>query len=464
MRLRKGYAALALSAALLFLCPERARAGGFFLTDRGVLPLGRAGAFVAGARGIESLWYNPAGLAGTGRSLRIEGMVTLLDASFTRIDDGGTVRPTVTVEAPFLPIPLLGYSDDFGLEDWDFALALFAPNAQPYRWPDSVDGKAAPQRYSLIATDKSLIVHLAGGAAYSGIKNLSVGADVQLITGRFYTETVFTACDMFACAFPEDPEFDSRSVVDLEPFFTFTAALGATYQFPYVKIGVSGHTPYNIGGDAKLKAGLPTHPVFDDARIEGDQVELKVPFAGIARAGIEISPMEELRIEISGVREGWSRQTAIDVTPKDVWMRNVTGVGDYEVGRIRLDRQMQDVWSARLGGEYTFDRPSIGLRAGAAYETGAFKDATLSPITLDSDKLLLAAGASIGLPFGLSIDVSFAHVFLRDRKVRTSTIEQPTALRPAPEDGSHIANGDYVMEANVIGVGLTYQRTTAHTR
>jgi long-chain fatty acid transport protein len=357
---------------------------------------------------------------------------------------------------------LLGYSDDFGLEDWDFALAVFAPNAQPYRFPDSVKGQAAPQRYSLIATDKSLIVHVAAGAAYSGIRNLSIGADAQLITGRFYTETVFTACDMFACAFPEDPEFDSRSVVDLDPFFTFTAALGVTYQFPYVKIGVSGHTPYTIGGDATLDAGLPTHPVFDDARLEGNRVELKVPFAGIARAGVEVSPIDGLLIELSGVREGWSRQRAIDVTPKDVWMRNVTGVGDYEVGRIRIDRQMQNVWSLRLGGEYTMPKPAIGLRAGAAYENGAFKDATLSPITLDSDKLLLGAGVSFGLPFGVSIDVSFAHVFLKDREVRTSTIEQPTALRPAPEAGSHIANGDYVMEANVIGVGLTYQPTRAH--
>lgn len=462
MRARRGYAALALSAALFLLCPKSAQAGGFFLTDRGVLPLGRAGAFVAGARGIESLWYNPAGLAGTGRSIRIEGMATFLEASFTRIDDGGNVRPQVTLETPFVPIPLLGYSDDFGLEDWDFALSLFAPNAQAYRWPDSVNGQPAPQRYSLIATDKSLIVHVAAGAAYSGIKNLSIGADVQLITGRFYTDTVFTACDMFACAFPEDPEFDSRSVVDLNPFFTFTAALGVTYQFPYVKIGVSGHTPYTIGGDAKLKAGLPTHPVFDDAQIEGDEVELKVPFAGVARVGVEVSPTEQLRIELSGVREGWSRQRAIDVTPKDVWMRNVTGVGDYEVGRIRLDRQMQNVWSARLGGEYTFEHPAIGLRAGAAYENGAFKDATLSPITLDSDKVLLAAGASFGLPSDLSFDVTFAHVFMKDRDVRTSTIQQPTALRPAPEAGSHIANGDYVMEANVIGVGLTYQPTHAH--
>jgi len=53
-----------------------------------------------------------------------------------------------------------------------------APNAQAYRYPSEVDGQPAPQRYSLIATDKSLIVHLAAGVAYRGIKCLSIGGTV----------------------------------------------------------------------------------------------------------------------------------------------------------------------------------------------------------------------------------------------------------------------------------------------
>src|SRR4051794_15337105 len=42
---------------------------GLYFSDRGVRPLGRGGAFVAGADDISSIWYNPAGLADAGPSL-----------------------------------------------------------------------------------------------------------------------------------------------------------------------------------------------------------------------------------------------------------------------------------------------------------------------------------------------------------------------------------------------------------
>jgi long-chain fatty acid transport protein len=196
--------------------------------------------------------------------------------------------------------------------------------------------------------------------------------------------------------------------------------------------------------------------VFEDASVEGDEVRLNVPFPFILRAGAEAAPLDALRIEGSFVYEGWSRQKNIDVTPKDVWMRGITGVGDYQVGRIRIQRDMKDVWSARLGGEYTFDEPRLAVRMGTSYETSAFGDDTLSPLTLDASKVLLAAGATVGLPWGLSVDLLFAHVFVSDPKVRDSELTQPTALRPAPGNPSHIANGDYTIEASVVGLGISY--------
>lgn len=452
-----GLAWIVLFAALSV--PQRAHAGGFYLTDRGTLPLSRAGAFVAGARGLDSLWYNPAGLAGGGRQLHGDATLTFLSGSFQRVDDVENVRPTVELEAGLIPVPLLGYQDDFGLEDWDFGAGLFAPNAQPYRWPSEVDGRPAPQRYSLIATDKSLIVHLAAGAAYSGIKGLSIGATAQLVTGRFYTETVFSACDGFICpaGTPEDPEFDTPSTVDLNPFAAFTGGLGVTYALSIVKLGASFLIPYSIQGEAKIDATLPDHPAFDRATLDGDRVHLTVPFPAIVRLGVEVNPLRDLHVELSGVYEGWSRQDEIVVKPKDVWMRGILGIDDYQVGTIRLKRDMQDVWSARLGGEYRFEQIGLSTRGGVAYENGAFSDKTLSPITLDSDKLLLALGAGYDLLANLTLDGSAGYVLMRDRDVTTSEITQPTAIRPEPGTPSVIANGQYEMDAFFVGLGLTYR-------
>lgn len=456
--------------SLLLLCvlmvgalPGKARAGGFYLTDRGTLPLSRAGAFVAGARGVDSLWYNPAGLARGDRQFHADATLTFFDASFQRVDVNAVngedrVRAKVDLDAKLIPVPLLGYQDNFGLPDLVFGFGLMAPNAQAYRYPSEVDGKPAPQRYSLIATDKSLIVHLAAGVAYRGIKGLSIGGTVHVVTGRFYTETVFSACDGFVCPEnnPEDPEFDTYSTVDLNPFAALTGGLGVTYEIHPVRLGASFMVPYSISGDAKLKAELPDHPAFDEAKLEGSQVSLNVPFPAILRAGIEVMPVDHLSIELTGVYEGWSRQKDIVVKPKDIWMRNILGIGDYQVGTIRLKRDMQDVWSARLGGEYEFEKQKLAVRAGTAYENGAFSNRSLSPLTLDSNKLLVSAGAGLKLLETLTLDLTFGHVFMQNRNVRNTAITQPTAIRPAPGKPARIANGKYEMEATFFGLGLTF--------
>ena len=60
--------AAVLGASVLF-SQGAAHAGGLYFSDRGVRPMGRAGAFVAGADDLGALWYNPAGLADAGTSL-----------------------------------------------------------------------------------------------------------------------------------------------------------------------------------------------------------------------------------------------------------------------------------------------------------------------------------------------------------------------------------------------------------
>ncbi len=58
---------LALAAFVACALPRAAHAGGFYMTDRGVRPVGRGGAFIAGADDQHAVWYNPAGLIHAGR-------------------------------------------------------------------------------------------------------------------------------------------------------------------------------------------------------------------------------------------------------------------------------------------------------------------------------------------------------------------------------------------------------------
>src|SRR5450432_497570 len=92
-----------------------AHAGGLYFSDRGVRPLARGGAFVAGGDDLGAMWYNPAGIAEAGTSFLSDSAWLDYSASFTRrtrvVDAAGTVRvydfPTVKSSAPFLPLPTL---------------------------------------------------------------------------------------------------------------------------------------------------------------------------------------------------------------------------------------------------------------------------------------------------------------------------------------------------------------------
>src|SRR6185437_13654908 len=120
----------------IFLAATSAQAGGLYMTDRGVRPLGRGGAFVAGADDIGATWYNPAGLADAGTSILADFSWLHFSAEFTRqtnvADAGGAIHtytfPTVDGTSPVLPIPTLGASYNFGKKkEFTGAFSLIAP-------------------------------------------------------------------------------------------------------------------------------------------------------------------------------------------------------------------------------------------------------------------------------------------------------------------------------------------------
>jgi long-chain fatty acid transport protein len=431
--------------------PPRARAGGLYLTDVGSRPLGRGGAFVAGADDPSALWYNPAGLGWAGMQLTLSASLPVVDADFTRIDSGGATLPTDSARAAPIPIPALFYADDFGLRDVTFGAGVFAPTALSLSWSDAVD---APARYSLVTMDGTALVHLALGAAWRPVPQLSIGLGAHLVVGGFRAVTTLSACDRAICAQPENPEYDARAELNLSPVAAPTFGLGITYDAGPVRIGASAQTGYALSGDATMRVRIPSAAVFDGARVDGDRGAMSLDLPWILRAGVEVRPIEGLRVEAAAVAELWSSQGEITVRPRDVWLRNVTAIGDYEVGPITIPRAMRDTLSLRLGGEYRAG--VLAARAGLAYENGAFDDATLSPLTLDSDRWMPSVGASVEVTRALFVDAAFVYVAMRDRQVRNSAVPQANPIRPPPVDPVYVGNGDYAMDAMVFALGVRW--------
>jgi long-chain fatty acid transport protein len=453
-RARPGFA----RAVALLLCaaPTAALAGGFYATDRGVRAMGRGGAFVAGADDPHALWYNPAGLVASGRQLLVDASLNLTTIEYTRIDGGGDRLETVTGEAEPLPVPTIAYTDGFGLSDFGFGVGLIVPNGIRTVWPDGDD---APQRYSLLSMGETAMIHAAAGVGWRPIPELSIGAAFHLVTGRLETEVMLSAADGAVCVFPEASECDGRSRLTLDNFVAPVGVFGVTWAPGPVRVGASFSTPFDAEGDATIDVRLPAAEVFDGAEVEGNTGRVSTQFPWILRGGVELLVVPDLRLELATVFEAWSRQKEIAITPDDdVWIRGALGFVDYQIGKISVPREMNDVFSVRLGGEYRL-RPDLELRAGGYWERGAFDDAYLTVLTYDGDKVVAGAGVGWAPIASLWIDAYVGYAWLRPREVRGSRVPQANPIRPSRESVGNavfVGDGDYSSVSPLLGLGLRW--------
>lgn len=485
MALQRSLILAALLSVLGALAPERAAAGGFYLADRGVRPLGRGGAFVAGADDPHALWYNPAGLAWSGDQLLIDASLSLFEVSFTRIDGGGNALPTVTGHHAYAPIPTVAGSFSIDeLPNFTFGLGLMAPNSVLLEWPQSitVDGmeQPAPQRYSLLSLEGSFLSTAILAAAWRPIEELSVGLSTHFLFGNFDAQVALSACDGVICSFPEDPEYDGVAKISLPTFFPFFV-LGATVDLDVVRIGASVATPFNVEGSARIQVRPPSAAAFSGAQVvnrspgcdwenpnapcRGDtRGDVQLEFPWVLRLGVEARPVAGLRLEAAVVYETWSVQDEARIRPRDVWIEGALGGGlEYQVGPLNVPRHMNDTVSLRLGGAYTVDEV-VTIRAGGYWENGAFADPYLTPLTLDSDKVVVGGGVAIHFSREFSLDLLGGYVWMASRTVRDSAVPQPNPIRPPGNEAEvvYVGNGDYSMGAPFFGLGIRWRGDSGH--
>ena len=464
-----------LLSLLALVLPETARAGGLFLNPLGVEPTARGGARVAGVSDPHALWYNPAGLAYSKRQLLLDFNMPLMRASFRRYLADGTVAPNARANPTYVPIPTLAYSDNFGLERFGFAIGLIVPPAATLAWPEDA---RAPQRYSILNTDNSVVGSLVLAAAYRPIDALSLGVALYITTAQVGAEVAVSACDYAFCSQPEAPEWQGRTRFLLGPLVTASATFGARYDLDRVRIGASVQMRSKFSGEADFAVDLPNQAFFDDVTLQnekgGEKLKAEMDFIlpTILRVGVEVDVLRPLSVELAYSWENWASQQNIRVRPLGVIARNVPSIGDVRAEPVELARNIQNVSALHLGGTYDLRQLMarqrvLQLHAGAMFETSSFEPRDLSPTTIDSEKLLLGLGASIALVRGLLLDVTYAHVFMKNRKVRNSRVLLPAAIRPLPVDNDPdvyevgdrpaIGNGEYAVEADFVGLGLRWK-------
>lgn len=471
MRTRRLVAALTAAVSVAGFAQD-ASAAGLYVSDRGVRPLGRGGAFVAGADDLGAIWYNPAGIVATPTSLLLDGSWIDYSVTYTRSAMTTSAPPTQTTfvqtlptvngGTPFLPIPTIAGSYRWGSSQ-KFAVAggVYAPDAALLSYPE--DG---PQRYSLISLNGSILAVVGGWFAYQPSPKFQVGAGVQMLTGFLRTTVDFSACapDHFMCA-QEDPNYDALGKLSTNPIFAPSANAGMTWIPKHiVRVGVSGQAPFVVDSGATVDVRLPTAVFFDNAHQNGNSAHVHLDLPPVLRVGVELRPLEsdDLRVELAYVREFWSVQKSLDITPQGITIDGITGFPPkFGVGPISVPRGMQDTNSVRLGGEYSYWLKGFHLaaRAGVAYETSSLPTNYVTPFTIDNDKVVASLGGSIYVGEHLRLDGVVSHPFQADVNVDARAAQVPI-INPVKGNATptdYINGGTYHADLWVIGGGLEYR-------
>lgn len=479
MRKRLALVTAAATFAAVLAEAGPATAGGLFTADRGVRPLGRGGAFVAGADDLGAIWYNPAGLADAGTTLLADFSWLNFSSEFRRrtqvTDNAGVVRvfdsPQVKGSTPFLPIPTIAGSYNWGPEkQYTVAFGILAPYTAIASYPLTVDGQPSPSRYSLVSLDGSALVVAGGYFAYKPSEQFRIGFGVQAMVGKFASKVVFSAspADRLISA-PEDPQYDTLSQLDVGPIVAPSGNLGVIWApHPSFRIGASAQAPFWVNAPATIDVRLPTASPFDKAYQDGKDANVKFRLPPIVRAGVEYrvdtSPETKLRLEAAYVREFWSLHDSIDIKSENIRLYDIAGFpSPFGVAPISLPRNFQDSNSFRVGSEYSLKNLIkdywIDLRAGLSYETSAIPKEWVSPLTYDSDKFVGSVGGSIHVGDHWRMDAMGSMVLLEGIDVDPAEAKVPRVnpVKGNPTQTESINGGTYAARALVLGVGARYK-------
>lgn len=419
------------------LFSQASYAGGVWVPVRGVRALSMGGAFVAGAEEANALWYNPARIDESSVTLDLGGV--FMGGSYTNPEG-----LTATNQGRVLPNPTLGAV--WKVHDTiSIGLGVYAPYSPQHRFDE--DG---PQRYAMVESDQTTKMYINLAAAFR-LGPVRIGAGIQNVNFRLIQRSRLSGyTGLFGE--PTDPSLDAMTEIDLHEQVSLTGNFGLSADAGPVTFGASVQLPYTVSGQANLRVRLGDSPFYDSVTVDGNKADLAVPFPWIVRAGVLWRATDDLKMELSMNWEDWSVQDELTIRPIDMVLRDVPGIGDYEMGPMSIDRRMRDTLSVHLGTDYGII-DDLHLRGGVFFESSAFPDETFSVAQLDGDKLGFALGASYQVD-AFRFDAAVSYIHQLSRTVTNSELRQ---LNPTnPDQTEIIGNGTYDSRLWVAGVGAVW--------
>nr|WP_314436758.1 outer membrane protein transport protein [uncultured Brevundimonas sp.] len=386
---------LALTTALLAGVAAPAMAGSFYLQEQSTRGAGRAYSGEGADTGVQSLWWNPAAIARSGRQVHVGMHGLILDSSVD--NTGSTIN--YNLPAPTPPFPagtILSGSTPVGGDPHvhDVVESGLVPNfsiAQPigdrftvglavqapYNFTTKYEGDDFARYDAMTSELRSANIGLVLAAKVTDWLDIGVGFDAQ------YAKAKLTS------AMPNLPTVAGVAPVVLIPAATdgFNSLEGDGWNYGWnagaqahlgrLDLGLSyrSKVEHDLDGDVNI-SGLTGALAVANVSANGS-ANFTTPWFATVSGRYHVNDKLTLNAQVN--RIGWSEFDAIRVA--------------YNTNNTAIVQDYKDVTTGAVGFDYAVD-PTMTVRAGVAYDPTPTQAGHRTARIPDGDRMLYSAGLS----------------------------------------------------------------------
>lgn len=392
--LAAGVALLALAAA------SQASASAFYLQEQSVRGTGRAYSGEVADKGVGSLWWNPASIAGIEKSEAVFGL-NLIQVNSKVTNNGSTITRPVPPAGVTTPIGGAGIAYDpindgvvpnggaaFKIND---KLSVGINVAAPYNFTTEYNADSWT-RYDALKSHLRTI-NVDGVIAYRVNDMIDLGVGVTAL----YADAELTN------ALPNISPLQADGSQSLKgDGWAYGYTVGAQiHPSKSLTIGASYRSKIDqkLDGTVKVAGLLAPIPAANNFTADG-QAKITLPW--IANLGARWAVNDTWTLNASVSRVGWGEFDAIRVTFPG---GGSTSVQDYK-----------DVTTYAAGVDYQAS-PRLTLRAGVQYDPTPTPDVGRTARVPDGDRMMYAAGATWAATDNIKLDAAISYISFDDTKI-----------------------------------------------
>jgi long-chain fatty acid transport protein len=419
------------AAGAMLAAAAPAAAAGFYIQEQSPRAAGRAYSGEAADSGVESLWWNPAAIAGAGRA-EVAASVEAIIPSTRAVDAGSTIqRPGQAVAAiggadglggTLKPgaAPAFGLAIPLG-ERFTMGLSATAPFNITNAYPDDAWTRYDTTKARITDVDLGLV----GAVRLSDAVSAGVGFDAQYASAtlrRVLPNLSPLLADGRQNLSGDGWDYGWNAGLQIRAGEALT--LGASYRSA-IRHRLSGTATLSglLGPLAGSNAILPARATFS------------TPW--IATLGVRWRVTDRLTFDAEVQRFGWSRFDAITVTSAAGAQASPQGYRDTTAVAIGLDFAASE---------------RTTLRGGVQRDQTPTPDDGRSASVPDGDRWLIAAGLSQRLGAHARLEVNADYIAIADGLVgRSDTVFAGTAAATAVR-----TKGVVAAHALVFGAGVDW--------